>query len=82
MTVSISPAVPGANPCSCTRLAEGPAGQAVARVPVSSENVPARRILTCVRRGGRRNPLIDLGMRALEEAVREHQAAKDQPRSA
>ncbi|WP_026361001.1 LysR family transcriptional regulator [Amycolatopsis nigrescens] len=56
------------------RLAEGPAGQAVVRVPVSSENMPTRRILTCVRRGSRRNPLIDLGMRALEEAVRDHRA--------
>ena len=53
------------------RLAEGLAGQAVVRVPVSSENMPTRRILTCVRRGSRQNPLVDLGIRALEEAVRE-----------
>jgi hypothetical protein len=54
----------------------------VVRVPVSSENMPARRILTCVRRGSRQNPLIDLGIRALEEAVRDHQTTDDWPRSA
>ncbi|EPH41357.1 hypothetical protein STRAU_5593 [Streptomyces aurantiacus JA 4570] len=64
------------------RLAEGPEGQAVVRVPVSSENLPMRRILTCVRRGSRRNPLIDLGIRALEEAVRDHRSRDDWPRSA
>ncbi|MFC9648589.1 LysR family transcriptional regulator [Streptomyces sp. NPDC056937] len=64
------------------RLAEGPAGQAVVRVPVSSENMPTRRILTCVRRGSRRNPLVDLGIRTLEEAVRDHQTTDDCPRSA
>lgn len=64
------------------RLAEGPAGQAVVRVPLSSENMPTRRILTCVRRGSRRNPLIDLGIRALEEAVRDHQTMDDWPQSA
>ncbi|MGH3313701.1 MAG: LysR family transcriptional regulator [Streptomyces sp.] len=64
------------------RLAEGPAGQAVARVPVSSENMPTRRILTCVRRGSRHNPLIDLGIRALEEAVRDHQTMADWPQVA
>ncbi|MBP8536436.1 LysR family transcriptional regulator [Streptomyces sp. MK37H] len=64
------------------RLAEGPAGQAVARVPVAGENMPTRRILTCVRRGSRRNPLIDLGIGALEEAVRHHQSLDDWPRSA
>jgi DNA-binding transcriptional LysR family regulator len=51
------------------RLAEGPASQAVARVPLSGENVPPRRIFTCVRRGSRRNPRIELGIRALEEAA-------------
>ncbi|MGC7098377.1 LysR family transcriptional regulator [Amycolatopsis lurida] len=53
------------------RLTEGPAGQAVSLVPVSSENPPTRRILTCVRRGSGQNPLIDLGIQALEEVVRE-----------
>lgn len=61
------------------RLAEGPVGQAAVRVPVSNENVPPRRILTCVRRGSRRNPLVDLGIRALEEAVRDHRALADWP---
>ncbi|MGV9851834.1 LysR family transcriptional regulator [Streptomyces sp. NPDC003442] len=64
------------------RLAEGPAGQAVARVPVAGEHIPTRRILACVRRGSRRNPLIDLGMGALEEAVRHLQSLDDWPRSA
>lgn len=56
------------------RLAEGPAGQAVVRVPVSRENMMTRRVLTCVRRGSRQNPLIDLGIRVLQEVVRDHQA--------
>ncbi|WP_432253907.1 LysR family transcriptional regulator [Streptomyces sp. HNM1019] len=64
------------------RLAEGPAGQAVARVPVAGENMPTRRILSCMRRGSRRNPLISLGIGALEEAVRHHQSLDDWPRSA
>ncbi|MEU5100828.1 MULTISPECIES: LysR family transcriptional regulator [unclassified Streptomyces] len=51
------------------RLAEGPEGRSVVRVPVSGENMPTRRILTCVRRGSRRNRLVDLGIRALEEVV-------------
>ncbi|GHJ37853.1 LysR family transcriptional regulator [Streptomyces sp. TS71-3] len=64
------------------RLAEGPAGQAVVRVPVASENMPTRRILTCVRRGSRQNPLIDLGIRALEAAVRDHRDMDDWPQAA
>ncbi|NUS82012.1 MAG: LysR family transcriptional regulator [Streptomyces sp.] len=63
------------------RLAEGAAGQAVVRVPVSNENMPTRRLLTCVRRGSRRHPLVDLGIRALEE-VRDHRTMADWPRSA
>ncbi|MGW7276555.1 LysR family transcriptional regulator [Streptomyces sp. NPDC054864] len=61
------------------QLAEGPAGQPVARVRVSGENMPRRRILTCVRRGSRRNPLIDLGARALEETVRDLRITEDWP---
>ncbi|WP_238545240.1 MULTISPECIES: LysR family transcriptional regulator [Streptomyces] len=61
------------------RLAEGPAGQAVVRMPVSSENMPTRRILTCVRRGSRRHPLVDLGIRTLEEVVRDHRTMDDWP---
>lgn len=64
------------------RLAEGPAGQAVVRVPVAGENVPIRRILTCVRRGSRQNPLIDLGLRTLGEAAGDHRASPAWPRSA
>ncbi|RNG19135.1 LysR family transcriptional regulator [Streptomyces botrytidirepellens] len=64
------------------RLAEGPAGGAVARIPVASGNMPTRRILTCVRRGSRRNPLVDLGMRALDDAARDHGTMDDWPRSA
>ncbi|HWU06915.1 MAG TPA: LysR family transcriptional regulator [Streptomyces sp.] len=57
------------------RLAEGPAGEAVVRVPVAGKDMPMRRILTCVRRGSRHNPLIDLGIQALEEAARVHRSA-------
>ncbi|MFI6662961.1 hypothetical protein ACIBL8_46625 [Streptomyces sp. NPDC050523] len=62
-------------------LVEDPAGQAVVRVPVVSANMPTRRILTCVRRGSRHNPLIALGIRALEEAVRDHQSVEDWPQA-
>ncbi|MDW6066070.1 LysR substrate-binding domain-containing protein [Streptomyces sp. FXJ1.4098] len=64
------------------RLAEGAAGQSVVRVPVSNENMPMRRILTCVRRGSRRHPLVDLGIRVLEEVVSDHRTMDDWPRSA
>ncbi|WP_158642416.1 hypothetical protein [Actinomadura sp. WAC 06369] len=30
---------------------------------------PPRRLLTCVRRGGRGNPIVDPGLRALRDAV-------------
>lgn len=56
------------------RLAEGPAGEAVVRVPVSSEHMPMR-ILTCVRRGSSRNPLVALGLQVLDEVACAHQAA-------
>lgn len=59
------------------QLAEGPQGQAVVRVPVSGQNAPTRRILTCVRRGSRGNPLIALGLQALEQTARDHQAKDD-----
>ncbi|MFD8377069.1 LysR family transcriptional regulator [Streptomyces sp. NPDC059679] len=64
------------------RLAEGTTGQAVVRVPVSNENMPTRRILTCVRRGSRRHPLVDLGIHVLEEVVRDHRTIGHWPRSA
>ncbi|WP_243718698.1 LysR family transcriptional regulator [Actinomadura sp. 7K534] len=51
------------------RLAGGPADQPVVRVPLTGDAVPQRRLLTCVRRGSRGNPLIDRGLRALRDAV-------------
>ncbi|MEV5827735.1 LysR family transcriptional regulator [Spirillospora sp. NPDC052242] len=39
------------------------------RVPLVGDAVPRRRLLTCVRRGGRGNPIVELGLRALRDAV-------------
>jgi DNA-binding transcriptional LysR family regulator len=50
------------------RLAGGPSALAV-RVPLVGDGVPRRRVLTCVRRGSRDNPLIARGLRALHDAV-------------
>ncbi|MBO2462257.1 LysR family transcriptional regulator [Actinomadura violacea] len=51
------------------RLADGPAGEKVVRVPLSGDAVPMRRVLTCVRRGSRANPLIARALGALRDAV-------------
>ncbi|WP_243717065.1 LysR family transcriptional regulator [Actinomadura darangshiensis] len=51
------------------RLAGGPSDQPVGRVALSGDGVPKRRVLTCVRRGSRGNPLIARGLRALQDAV-------------
>lgn len=51
------------------RLAGGPSDQPVTRVPLTGDGVPKRRVLTCVRRGSRDNPLIARGLRALHTAV-------------
>ncbi|WP_246178978.1 LysR family transcriptional regulator [Actinomadura decatromicini] len=51
------------------RLAAGPSDQPVVRVPLSGDGVPKRRVLTCVRRGSRANPLIARGLVALRAAV-------------
>ncbi|RFS82928.1 LysR family transcriptional regulator [Actinomadura spongiicola] len=51
------------------RLADGPSDQPVVRVPLTGDGVPRRRVLTCVRRGSRDNPLIVRGLDALRDAV-------------
>lgn len=51
------------------RLAGEQADRRVVRVPLVGDGVPRRRVLTCVRRGSRGNPLIDRGLRALRDAV-------------
>jgi DNA-binding transcriptional LysR family regulator len=51
------------------RLADGPSDQPVVRVPLTGNGVPRRRVLTCVRRGSRDNPLIARGLQALQTAV-------------
>jgi DNA-binding transcriptional LysR family regulator len=51
------------------RLADGPSDQPVIRVPLTGDGVPKRRVLTCVRRGSRNNPLIARGLQALQTAV-------------
>ncbi|WP_254716434.1 LysR family transcriptional regulator [Actinomadura sp. WMMB 499] len=52
------------------RLVGGP-GEGAVRVPLAGPSVPRRRLLTCVRRGGRGNPLVERGLRALRDAVPE-----------
>ncbi|MFA1545565.1 LysR family transcriptional regulator [Actinomadura chokoriensis] len=54
------------------RLAGGPSDQPVVRVPLTGDVVPKRRVLTCVRRGSRDNPLIVRGLDALHDAVPGH----------
>ncbi|WP_329521568.1 LysR family transcriptional regulator [Spirillospora sp. NBC_01491] len=51
------------------RLADGPQDQPVVRIQLSGPSVPTRRILTCVRRGSRENPLIARGLRALNDVI-------------
>lgn len=51
------------------RLSDGPSDQPVVRVPLTGDGVPRRRVLTCVRRGSRDNPLIVRGLGALRDAV-------------
>ncbi|GGV07106.1 hypothetical protein GCM10010182_27620 [Actinomadura cremea] len=50
------------------RLVGGP-GEGAVRVPLVGESVPRCRLLTCVRRGGRGNPLVERGLQALRDAV-------------
>lgn len=50
------------------RLA-GESDARVSRVALTGDGVPRRRVLTCVRRGSRANPLIARGLGALHDAV-------------
>ncbi len=47
---------------------------AAVRVPVAGEITLHRRVLTCVRRGGRDHPLVRHGLEALQEVVAAHPA--------
>ncbi|AXK33302.1 LysR family transcriptional regulator [Streptomyces armeniacus] len=47
------------------RLAETPEQHAAVRVPLTRGLVPTRRIVSCVRRGSREQPLIQRGLRAV-----------------
>lgn len=49
------------------RLARLPSGYAIARVPLRGDPSPARRILTSVRRGSRRQPVIAYALDALDD---------------
>jgi DNA-binding transcriptional LysR family regulator len=53
------------------RLAEVPSESKVARVPLSGHPLPVRRVLACVRRGARDNPMIQHGLRALREVIKD-----------
>jgi DNA-binding transcriptional LysR family regulator len=59
------------------RLARLPAGFRIVRVPLRGDPTPARRILTGVRRGSRRQPAIATALQALEGIARR---STDQPR--
>lgn len=52
------------------RLARLPGGYQVVRVPLRGDPAPARRILTGVRRGSRRQPVIATALAALEDVAR------------
>jgi DNA-binding transcriptional LysR family regulator len=51
--------------CLVPRLAPLPADHDVARVPLRGRPAPSRRIITCIRRGGRHQPPIAAGLAAL-----------------
>jgi DNA-binding transcriptional LysR family regulator len=51
------------------RLAEVASGRPVVRVPLTGDPLPVRRVLACVRHGGRDHPLVRHGLRALREVV-------------
>ncbi|MGH3467401.1 MAG: LysR substrate-binding domain-containing protein, partial [Thermocrispum sp.] len=51
------------------RLAELPGVYGLVRVPLTVDPVPTRQIMSCVRRGSREHPLIQHGLRALQEVV-------------
>lgn len=57
-------------------LAEVPPAYGVVRVPLAGPVAPARRVLTCVRHGSRRHPLIQRGLTALREVVDTHPALR------
>jgi DNA-binding transcriptional LysR family regulator len=54
------------------RLSRIPEAHAAVRVPVTSDTPLFRRILTCVRGGGRDNPVVAHGMEALTEVAMTH----------
>ncbi|SMY11435.1 LysR family transcriptional regulator [Brevibacterium jeotgali] len=53
------------------RLARLPAGHDVVRVPLTGDPVPSRRILTGIRRGSDRRPMVAAALAALDESARE-----------
>ena len=53
------------------RLAPLPAHAGVVRLPLAGTSAPTRRILTCVRRGSHRQPVIRRGLETLQEVSRQ-----------
>lgn len=51
------------------RMAELPGSYAIVRVPLTADPIPARQIMSCVRRGSREHPLIQHGLRALRDVI-------------
>jgi DNA-binding transcriptional LysR family regulator len=51
------------------RLAEGFETSNVKRVQLHGESKPMRKLLTCVRRGSREHPVIDMGLRAIQDVI-------------
>lgn len=60
----------GLGVCLIPRLAPLPSHSRVVRVPLAGKPAPARRILSCTRRGSHRQPPIAAGLQALDAVAR------------
>lgn len=61
------------------RLAVLPHEDEVVRLPLVGYPAPTRRVLTCVRQGGRGHPLVQHGLRAIEEVIEAHPSLEATP---
>ena len=59
------------------RLARLPAGHDVVRVPLTGDPVPARRILSGIRRGSEARPMVEAALDALGDAARAIEAGRE-----
>ncbi|CAL9339442.1 Hydrogen peroxide-inducible genes activator [Nocardiopsis dassonvillei] len=61
----------GLGVCLLPRMVPVPADHRVVRVPLTGPFAPSRRIMTCVRRGSARHPIVRAGLEALDAVVRD-----------